>query len=180
MRSDNNEKVSAVMIEDINNDEFEKKAPVKVDYSGASEKTDPAEIALVRKLDIKIMGLLWAMYWLNYLDRNAIALARLNTLEADLKLQGTGKSSIMKLPPTSITPLLTLYRVPHLCQYFIRRLHSRRYSQQHALDQSKTQLLPGLLYGSVGHCLSSNSLRSGLRWLAAHTFLPWFDRSALL
>lgn len=35
--------------------------------------------------------MLWSMYWLNYLDRNAIALARLNTLEEDLNLQGTGK-----------------------------------------------------------------------------------------
>lgn len=29
------------------------------------------------------------MYWLNYLDRNAIALARINDIEDDLKLQGT-------------------------------------------------------------------------------------------
>lgn len=30
--------------------------------------------------------MLWSMYWLNYLDRNAIALARLNDLEEDLNL----------------------------------------------------------------------------------------------
>ncbi|KAH7119003.1 major facilitator superfamily domain-containing protein [Dendryphion nanum] len=59
------------------------------DYSGASKKTDPREIALVRKLDLWIMPVLWLMYWLNYLDRNAIALARLNTLEKDLKLTPT-------------------------------------------------------------------------------------------
>jgi hypothetical protein len=29
------------------------------------------------------------MYWLNYLDRNAIALAQLNKLEDDLGLEGT-------------------------------------------------------------------------------------------
>lgn len=29
------------------------------------------------------------MFWLNYLDRNAIALARLNNLEDDLNLSGT-------------------------------------------------------------------------------------------
>jgi len=29
------------------------------------------------------------MYWLNYLDRNAIALARLNDLEEDLDLVGS-------------------------------------------------------------------------------------------
>ncbi|KAH6669622.1 major facilitator superfamily domain-containing protein [Plectosphaerella plurivora] len=64
--------------------------PVQVrDYSGAYEKTDPREIALVRKLDWYILPLLWTMYWLNYLDRNAIALARLNTLEQDLGLVGS-------------------------------------------------------------------------------------------
>lgn len=85
----------------------------KVDYSGAYEKTDPKEIALVKKLDRWIMvrslqraskssdedeltkslsqPMLWSMYWLNYLDRNAIALARLNDLEADLNLTGSRK-----------------------------------------------------------------------------------------
>ncbi|KAL2682389.1 hypothetical protein Neosp_006839 [[Neocosmospora] mangrovei] len=61
----------------------------KVDYSGAHEKTDPKEIALVKKLDRWMMPMLWSMYWLNYLDRNAIALARLNDLEKDLNLKGT-------------------------------------------------------------------------------------------
>jgi len=36
--------------------------------------------------------MLWSMYWLNYLDRNAIALARLNDLEKDLGLTGTRRS----------------------------------------------------------------------------------------
>ena len=61
------------------------------DYSGFTQKTDPVEIKLVRKLDMYIMvrdffpfhmrradkqTSLWSMYWLNYLDRNAIALAK--------------------------------------------------------------------------------------------------------
>ena len=42
------------------------------------------------------------MYWLNYLDRNAIALARLNRLEEELNLKGTGKSeSIFQTPNAS-------------------------------------------------------------------------------
>ncbi|CAH0033155.1 unnamed protein product [Clonostachys rhizophaga] len=61
----------------------------QLDYSGATKKTDPAEIALVRKLDRWILPTLWFMYWLNYLDRNAIATARLNNLEKDLNLAGT-------------------------------------------------------------------------------------------
>lgn len=36
-----------------------------------------------------LQPMLWSMYWLNYLDRNAIALARINTLEDDLKLKGS-------------------------------------------------------------------------------------------
>jgi hypothetical protein len=38
------------------------------DYSGAAAKSDPAEIALVRKLDMRIMPMLWAMYFLNYVS----------------------------------------------------------------------------------------------------------------
>ncbi|KAL4872603.1 hypothetical protein BDV12DRAFT_193325 [Aspergillus spectabilis] len=66
------------------------KPPAEVrDYSGARKKSDPREIALVRKLDWWIMPILWLMYFLNYLDRNAIALARLNALEEDLNLSST-------------------------------------------------------------------------------------------
>jgi MFS family permease len=43
----------------------------------------------VKKLDRWIMPMLWSMYWLNYLDRNAIALARLDDLEEDLNLTST-------------------------------------------------------------------------------------------
>ncbi|KXJ90516.1 major facilitator superfamily domain-containing protein [Microdochium bolleyi] len=64
-------------------------AAARGDYSGAVEKTSQVEIALVRKLDYRIMPILWAMYFMNYLDRNAIANARLNHLEKDLGLVGT-------------------------------------------------------------------------------------------
>ena len=52
-------------------EELMKPIPIvsKVDYSGAYEKTDPREIALVKKLDRWIMPMLWSMYWLNYLGR---------------------------------------------------------------------------------------------------------------
>ncbi|KAK5956136.1 hypothetical protein OHC33_002709 [Knufia fluminis] len=76
------------------------------DYTGAVAKTDPAEIKLVRKLDYRIMvsvqsshaaqtllttqnPTLCIMYFLNYVDRNAIAQARLNDLEEDLGMTGT-------------------------------------------------------------------------------------------
>lgn len=58
------------------------------DYTGAEAKTDPAEIALVRKIDWRLMPTLCIMYFLNYVDRNAIAQARLNNLEEDLGMTG--------------------------------------------------------------------------------------------
>ncbi|KKZ62829.1 hypothetical protein EMCG_02824 [[Emmonsia] crescens] len=60
-----------------------------IDYSGARTTLSQEEIKLVRKLDRWIMPTLWIMYWLNYLDRNAIALARLDDLEQDLNLEGS-------------------------------------------------------------------------------------------
>lgn len=89
MQKDISEKPSVMMVEDIGNDDDLQKPQVKKDYSRVTEKSDPAEIALVKKLDRWIMPMLWSMYWLNYLDRNAIALARLNDLEEDLNLTGT-------------------------------------------------------------------------------------------
>jgi len=40
------------------------------DYAGAVSKTDPGEIALVRKLDLRIMPILWAMYFLNFVSKS--------------------------------------------------------------------------------------------------------------
>lgn len=59
-----------------------------VDYTGAQSKQSKEEVALVRKLDFRLVPVLWSMYFLNYLDRNAIAQARLNHLERDLNLKG--------------------------------------------------------------------------------------------
>ena len=57
-----------------------------VDYSGAQAKSSPEEIKLVRKLDFVVLPTLWIMYWLNYLDRNAITVARLDGMEDELNL----------------------------------------------------------------------------------------------
>ncbi|KAI8311782.1 Major facilitator-type transporter hxnP [Colletotrichum sp. SAR11_59] len=74
------------------------------DWTGTAKKTDPEEIRLVRKLDYRIMASCFgagcvhtvadsifnsrasALY---YVDRNAIAQARLNNLEEDLNMTGT-------------------------------------------------------------------------------------------
>ncbi|KAL2872994.1 hypothetical protein SGCOL_011869 [Colletotrichum sp. CLE4] len=61
----------------------------KVDEFGAHTKTDPKEIALVKKIDFYILPILWIMYFLNFLDRNAMINGKLNSLSKDLKLKGT-------------------------------------------------------------------------------------------
>ncbi|KAI2473780.1 MFS transporter [Annulohypoxylon bovei var. microspora] len=53
-----------------------------------SSKIDPKERALARKLDLYIMPTICIMYFLNYIDRNAIAQARLNHFEQDLNMSG--------------------------------------------------------------------------------------------
>ncbi|KAJ3546755.1 hypothetical protein NM208_g1851 [Fusarium decemcellulare] len=70
-------------------DEKPTQADEERDYTGTAKKTDPEEIRLVRKLDLWIMPTLCLMYFLNYVDRNAIAQARLNNLEEDLNMSGT-------------------------------------------------------------------------------------------
>jgi hypothetical protein len=65
----------------------DEKAPI--DYSGARAKTTDAEVRLVRKLDYIMLPVLWLMYWFNYLDRNAITVARLDHLEKDLGITST-------------------------------------------------------------------------------------------
>lgn len=57
-----------------------------VDYAGAKDKTDPEEIKLVRKLDIWITPTLFVMFFLNYLDRNALALSILDGIKKELDL----------------------------------------------------------------------------------------------
>ncbi|OAG11129.1 MFS general substrate transporter [Paraphaeosphaeria sporulosa] len=86
------EKNSSVQMDDVVLNEKDLKSSAAVeggDYSGAVAKTDPAEIALVRKLDFRIMPALFCLYFLNKLDQNAIANARLNGLEKDLGLKKT-------------------------------------------------------------------------------------------
>ena len=55
------EKVAAMQIEHVlsNNEKA-----TQGDYSGAVAKSDKAEIALVRKLDLRIMPALFCMYFL--------------------------------------------------------------------------------------------------------------------
>lgn len=58
------------------------------DHFGTNTVYSPAERSLVRKLDWHIMPIVFCMYFMNKLDQNAIANARLNHLEKDLGLKG--------------------------------------------------------------------------------------------
>ncbi|KAL5345470.1 hypothetical protein ACLOAV_009843 [Pseudogymnoascus australis] len=75
---------SKIAIEHVDQTEEVNEKDTNRDYAGAAAKTDPAEIKLVRKLDYRILPTLFVMYFLNYVDRNAIAQARLNGLEKEL------------------------------------------------------------------------------------------------
>ncbi|KAF9870750.1 major facilitator superfamily transporter [Colletotrichum karsti] len=59
------------------------------DKFGSVAKVDPKEIALVKKLDMYLMPILWLMYFLNFLDRNAIVNGKLNNLDKDLNMVGS-------------------------------------------------------------------------------------------
>ncbi|KAK5094097.1 hypothetical protein LTS08_008726 [Lithohypha guttulata] len=76
-------------VDDVTDKVLEKGAREDLDKFGSHAKTDPAEIALVKKLDWYMMPMLWFAYFLNFLDRNAIVNARLNGLSEDLNMKGT-------------------------------------------------------------------------------------------
>lgn len=62
-----NEKPSSIRVEDSTATYSlaeEKNVESGADYSGAVKKSSPEEIKLVKKLDRRIMGILWAMYFL--------------------------------------------------------------------------------------------------------------------
>ncbi|CAI0652751.1 unnamed protein product, partial [Colletotrichum noveboracense] len=58
-------------------------------HTGTGKKVSPAEIKLVRRLDWTILPVLWVMYWFNYLDRNAITVARLDGMDEELNMTST-------------------------------------------------------------------------------------------
>lgn len=62
--------------------------PTHADQFGTNTVYSAEEKALVKRLDIFIMPIVFAMYFMNKLDQNAIANARLDSFEKDLKLTG--------------------------------------------------------------------------------------------
>jgi hypothetical protein len=60
----------------------------KTDHFGTNTAYNAEETKLVRKLDWHIMPIVFCMYFMNKLDQNAIANARLDNFEKDLGLVG--------------------------------------------------------------------------------------------
>lgn len=144
----------------------------KVDYSGAHEKTDPKEIALVKKLDRWIMPMLWSMYWLNYLDRNAIALARLNDLEEDLNLTSTRKLYFPTLASQFLNLItIQLFRIPNMRLHPLLRLPYRWHSFQHVLDPHTPFSLHGYHDDALGCCQRPYCHVQGLHWAPTYAIL---------
>ncbi|KLP12325.1 allantoate permease [Fusarium fujikuroi] len=67
----------------------------------SSEVDDPSydsvQKSLVRKLDMTLMPMVFILYLFNYLDRNNIAQAKLDSLEKDLGLSGNDYSSALAI-----------------------------------------------------------------------------------
>ena len=79
------EYVSEVALDHSTTARRRREAPLLVkDLS--SEDRKRLELALVRKIDLRLLPMVILMYILNYLDRNNIASARLAGLEEELKL----------------------------------------------------------------------------------------------
>lgn len=79
----------------------------RVDRFVSIAKSTPAEIALVRKIDIYMMvsnenprwinAFLWLIYFLNLLDRNAMINGKLSGLAKDLNLTGTQYNTFVSI-----------------------------------------------------------------------------------
>lgn len=95
--------------------------------------------------------MLWSMYWLNSLDRNAIALARLNDLEEDLGLSSTRKSNFTEFLRRAKLTLMPS-RVPNLCQHSLCGVPSWPNSKQYVLDAHTPKPIHGLCDDVMGSC----------------------------
>lgn len=149
-------------------EKHESRASAVRDDTGARSKTNPAEIRLVRKLDWIILPMLWIMYWLNYLDRNAITVARLDNLEEELNLSSTEYQTCVSILfvgyilgqiPSSSSPFLPI-AVPSLT--FLR----------HAHDPSSTFPFHVRSDGPLGRRQHPHRHRKGLQGPPPYAFLP--------
>ncbi|KIW95035.1 uncharacterized protein Z519_03616 [Cladophialophora bantiana CBS 173.52] len=71
----------------------------KIVEAGSREYVEgtPEEIKLVRKIDLHLLPILWAMYVFNYLDRTNIGNAKVGGMEEDLKLSSSDYSLVLSI-----------------------------------------------------------------------------------
>lgn len=81
------------------NDHLEKSLGVteETTQDSHSEEWQAASRRIVRKLDMTLMPTVWILYVFNYLDRNNIAQAQLDTIVEDLGLVGSQLNSAVSL-----------------------------------------------------------------------------------
>ncbi|GAA5937202.1 hypothetical protein JCM3775_001578 [Rhodotorula graminis] len=86
-------KLSVLQIENVNGVDAgnvsELQKEIDIIAALTPEEYAVEEKALVRKLDMRLMPVLWILLVLNYLDRNALASARVQGIEEDLGMKGT-------------------------------------------------------------------------------------------
>lgn len=87
-RTNSINKVCVDHVEDVEKFSEDHGANIKADQFGTNTEYSKEERALLRKLDWHIMPIVFCMYFMNKLDQNAIANARLNHFEKDLGLTG--------------------------------------------------------------------------------------------
>lgn len=87
-RADSISKAYAEHTEDVEKVSEVPDVNTKADQFGSNTEYSKEERTLLRKLDWHIMPIVFCMYFMNKLDQNAIANARLNSFEKDLGLTG--------------------------------------------------------------------------------------------
>ncbi|KIR60522.1 MFS transporter [Cryptococcus bacillisporus CA1873] len=87
-RTNSINKVYVDHVEDVEKIPEDHDANIKADQFGTNTEYSKEERTLLRKLDWHIMPIVFCMYFMNKLDQNAIANARLNHFEKDLGLTG--------------------------------------------------------------------------------------------
>ncbi|GAA5849610.1 hypothetical protein JCM9279_007288 [Rhodotorula babjevae] len=108
-------KLSVLQIENINGVDAtnvsELQKEIDIIAALTPEEYAVEEKALVRKLDMRLMPVLWILLVLNYLDRNALASARVQGIEADLGMKGNDFNVAISL--YAVRVLLGLVEAPY-------------------------------------------------------------------
>jgi hypothetical protein len=159
------EKITSRFDEKAGLDDTKYLATGNVDYTGSTAKTDPVEIRLVRKIDWRLMvsetrpvdevradnwqPTLCVMYFLNYVDRNAIAQARLNNLEEDLGMSGVQFNTTVSMSVSLGQDLDSTISNRQIQS--VRWIRSHADSIQHANHAYKTGRLHECMDASMGY-----------------------------